>query len=256
MLYITMNDVYMNDLNREKYIDSLLKEIKLLESKVLQVGNENRLSFSFFKESFEITQKIKKILHELEFIQIENMKSQMEKLMTFLSEANSENGQNEKIAVEPKEDNVVEPTTQVEEETLKHVPSEVEVKKDPFSFLKTNKDNSHKEEPLDKNHIPFISINNKERNLSPVVTLPNKSLNDIQQTNITISDSKKNISLNDRFLFQRELFNNNRQEMSEMMLKLQSLNSYEEIEIYVINNTSWNLKDENVIKFLDIYREN
>jgi len=43
-------------------------------------------SFSFFKESFDQTEKIMRLLHELENMQVDEMKMQMEKLVKFLSE--------------------------------------------------------------------------------------------------------------------------------------------------------------------------
>ena len=83
----------------------------------------------------------------------------------------------------------------------------------------------------------------------------NKSLNDVQQTNHTLLDTKRSISLNDRFLFQRELFDNDRLAMNNMMLKLQSFNTYQECENYLSNNTDWDFNDDIVAKFLEMLKE-
>src|SRR5690554_6827316 len=72
-----------------KYIESLLSEIQQLQLKVEKLKENQNVSFSFFKESFQRTQVINRLLHELEFVQIEDMKSQMEKLVQFLSESES-----------------------------------------------------------------------------------------------------------------------------------------------------------------------
>ena len=78
---------------KHKYIESLLSEIQQLELKVINLKENQKVPFSFFKESFKQTQKIAHLLHELEFVQIEDMKGQMEKLVHFLSD--SENTKDE-----------------------------------------------------------------------------------------------------------------------------------------------------------------
>ena len=74
---------------KNKYIQALLSEIQQLESKVVNLKENQAVSFSFFKESFKRTQEITRLLHELEFVQIEDMKNQMGKLVQFLSEVES-----------------------------------------------------------------------------------------------------------------------------------------------------------------------
>ena len=73
--------------NRNTYIDKLLSELKSLENSVLETKNSDSMPFSFFRESFERTQEISQLLHKLEFMQVEDMKNQMEKLVFFLSES-------------------------------------------------------------------------------------------------------------------------------------------------------------------------
>ena len=73
--------------NRSKYIERLIIEIKSLEESVHVIKNSDSMPFSFFRESFEKTQEISHLLHKLEFMQVDNMKNQMEKLVFFLSES-------------------------------------------------------------------------------------------------------------------------------------------------------------------------
>lgn len=69
--------------NRNIYIEKLLSEIKSLEESVLIIKKSDSMSFSFFRESFEKTQEISNLLHKLEFMQVDDMKNQMEKLVFF-----------------------------------------------------------------------------------------------------------------------------------------------------------------------------
>src|SRR5690554_5492902 len=73
--------------NRNIYIEKLLSEIKSLEESVLIIKKSDSMPFSFFRESFEKTQEISNLLHKLEFMQVDDMKNQMEKLVFFLSES-------------------------------------------------------------------------------------------------------------------------------------------------------------------------
>ncbi|NLD24214.1 MAG: hypothetical protein GX670_08300, partial [Bacteroidales bacterium] len=73
--------------NRSKYIERLIIEIKSLEESVHVIKNSDSMPFSFFRESFEKTQEISHLLHKLEFMQVDDMKNQMEKLVFFLSES-------------------------------------------------------------------------------------------------------------------------------------------------------------------------
>jgi len=66
----------------------LLSNIKSLEERVLAIKNSDALPFSFFSDSFHKTQEISQLLHELELLQIEEMKHQWN-VGIVLSEAES-----------------------------------------------------------------------------------------------------------------------------------------------------------------------
>ena len=63
---------------------------------------------------------------------------------------------------------------------------------------------------------------------------------------------KRNLSLNDRFFYQRELFDNKREKMNEVMDNINKLGTFEEVEGYLRNTTSWDFEDENVKGFLEL----
>lgn len=272
---------------KHRYIESLLTEIQLLATKVENLKENNRVPFSFFKESFKRTQEITRLLHELEFVQIEEMKGQMEKLMQFLSDV--ENSKKEAIvetivavaevdktevssnkkeqevynAEEVVEEAVSEKDTEVlltEEKqhdlpVAEHIVDEEELE-DDVEEEKSPSSHSATAEALIKTpqHISPLLNNNGETILANIAP-KNKSLNDVQPVNQTIQDVQRSISLNDRFLFQRELFGNNRDAMNTMLTKLQSFSSFALAESYLERNTTWDFRDETVDKFLQMLKD-
>lgn len=271
---------------KNKYIESLLNEIQQLESKVSQLKDNKAASFSFFRESFKRTQEIMRLLHELEFVQIEDMKSQMEKLVHFLSETEADNSSADhsyevkenittikedesKVNIEKNDEhqaNLKQDLNPTPILSTSKIPPKFEIKKDPPQFdeggveskptlpnqIFTKKEGEELSEGYHyENSSKSVHSHQQVDSLNP----NNKSLNDIQQHNHTLLDTKRSISLNDRFLFQRELFDNDRLAMNNMMLKLQSFNTYQECENYLSNNTDWDFNDDSVEKFLEMLKE-
>ena len=298
------------------YIQSLLSEIQLLESKVAGLKDNQTVSFSFFKDAFKQTQEITRLLHSLEFVQIEDMKSQMEKLVHFLSQASEQ--------TEPYEEDV-NVKDNVDKSELQSDPgrlegfsppelimpskniSAFEIKEDypQLDNKETKTDNNtegyFKENTIDQEVIPQKELLTSSTKISRVeikedfplegkvkseiksadsaissktepkanslieettngsqinnLNVASRSLNDMQPTNHTILDTKRSISLNDRFLFQRELFDNDRYAMNNMMIKMQAFATFAECKNYLENNTDWNFKDATVEKFLDLLKE-
>ena len=251
---------------KHQYIESLLSEIQQLESKVANLKENKSVSFSFFKESFKRTQEISRLLHELEFVQIEDMKAQMEKLMQFLSESESAKAE-AKTETETSPIISVPNIDKTNSEKEEQIVSKTEVAT-PDIELSENKEEKdeivsipkHSYEVTDaprQQSIPPATplINNQKETIVDHLSPKNKSLNDIQPINHTLLDTKRSISLNDRFLFQRELFDNNREAMNDMLTKLQSFSTFDATENYLKENTDWNFKDETVDKFVQMLKE-
>lgn len=274
---------------KNKCIQLLLEEIRKLELKVSNLKENQNVSFSFFKESFKQTQEINRLLHELEFVQIEDMKSQMEKLVQFLSEAESsksetpkeieakqtedDENENKMRDIDLQSDSAQEKITQESDNENKKevlvrpiISSSKETHKEEIieEFTHIEDEKKDKESDLSKTSLKTVDKFHEKGfvkedlsdnlNINSVSTT-NKSLNDIQPSSHTILDTKKSISLNDRFLFQRELFNNDRQAMSNMMQKLQEFKSYDECEDYLRQSTDWDFKDKTVEKFLEMLKK-
>ena len=280
---------------KHRYIDSLLSEIQLLELKVANLKKSQHVPFSFFKESFKRTQEITRLLHELEFVQIEDMKGQMERLVQFLSEAKDAKVEAAAMPTPVVADSV-EPPSQTEEmathnadissyeeksvvDELEEVEQEVEDEKPEEAEVLPPNDIQEENTPLttqassqtstqaptretataptqQSTPSPVRSIMNQHKEtIVEHLGVKNKSLNDVQPVNQTIQDAKRTISLNDRFLFQRELFDNNRETMNAMMVNLQPFTSFDAIETYLKDNTNWDFRDETVDKFMQMLKD-
>ncbi len=234
---------------KKEYINQLLSDIKSLEERLRAVQDNDAMPFSFFRESFDKTQEIMRLLHELEILQIDDMKQQMERLVLFLSESESR-----KQPVEPTAP-AVEPEPEVPHNEFvlsEEVPPEdVPPMRNEYAegiSLPEYKNPRNSETPPVETEEEVVAETVEEK---PVI----RSLNDVVKVPDATIDLKHSISLNDRFLFQRELFNNNRHEMNSMMLRLNAFDNYADAEHYLRENTSWNFKDETVKDFLLVIKK-
>lgn len=278
---------WREQLMKHRYIESLLSEIKELESVVESLKQNNKVPFSFFKESFKRTQEISRLLHQLEFVQIEEMRGEMEKLVIYLSEAETARREAEAkaklVAEEASKKQIIskeeemqllsETDTEIDKPKEREEADEVLVaKKEQDSLLEIDDEDERKDKdeeellppPLiqktvdtakeQKEPVSLLETTRSETILAKIAP-KNKSLNDVQPVNQTIQDAMRSISLNDRFLFQRELFDNNREAMTTMLSKLQSFSSFDLAESYLERNTTWDFRDDTVDKFLQMLKE-
>ena len=278
---------WREQLMKHRYIESLLSEIKELESVVESLKQNNKVPFSFFKESFRRTQEISRLLHQLEFVQIEEMRGEMEKLVIYLSEAETARREAEAkaklVAEEASKKQIIskeeemqllsETDTEIDKPKEREEADEVLVaKKEQDSLLEIDDEDERKDKdeeellppPLiqktvdtakeQKESVSLLETTRSETILAKIAP-KNKSLNDVQPVNQTIQDAMRSISLNDRFLFQRELFDNNREAMTTMLSKLQSFSSFDLAKSYLERNTTWDFRDDTVDKFLQMLKE-
>lgn len=256
--------------NRKLYIEKILAEIKLLEDSTLLVKNNDSLPFSFFRESFDRVQAISYLLHKLEFMQVDEMKNQMEKLVFFLSESEKKAKDKERELQQALEKHrVLVDKLEIERrrEKIEFIPQEREVEK------------IIEKEPEIEIPIPYINIDKQPNNQnvnSESFALPEyrnpysekyfgressskidnePSVSKSVSNPVHIIDIKRGVSLNDRFLFQRELFSNNRNEMNNTLEKLSSFRSYEDAEKYIRNTFSWDFDSQVVNDFLSVVKK-
>lgn len=63
------------------------------------------------------------------------------------------------------------------------------------------------------------------------------------------------LSLNDKFRFRRDLFNNSEVDMAEAIQQAESLNTQEELEDYFFNDLCWDAEDPTVKDFMAIIKK-
>lgn len=70
----------------------------------------------------------------------------------------------------------------------------------------------------------------------------------------SLDDLKKLFTLNDKFLFRRELFGNNDDEFNSTLELIASMPSFEETYEYLFEDLEWNPDDKNVKDFVKIIK--
>ena len=227
---------------RKEYLDRLLNNIRLLEERVLTIKNSDSLPFSFFSDSFHKTQEISQLLHELELLQIEEMKHQMERLVLFLSEAESRSSSVQESATSDE---------QSVSSSSKETPLQTRGNRFAEGIVLPEYKNPRSSETGPTPDRPQHVAQQSDLESKPVVP----SLNDTVKTPLTVLDLKRSISLNDRFLFQRELFHNDREEMNSMMTRLNTFDSYHQAESYLREHSSWDFENPTVKDFLRVIKK-
>lgn len=227
-----------------------------MEEKVVSVRNDDTLPFSFFRDTFDRMQDITRRLHDLELLQIDEMKQQMERLILFLSETENHCEKevetpkvNEKEAAPEVQHHDIAPAQPETEFENPVYPGNVYAEnvvfpdfKDPRATEKVEE----KREPEKCDVFPSTVIEDEKS-----VT---QSFNDTIQAPASVLDFKRGLSLNDRFLFQRELFDNDHLAMNNLMLRLNAFDTYEASEQYLREHTSWNFEDKTVKEFLQVVK--
>lgn len=247
--------------DRNLYIEKLLSELKSLQESVIEIKNSDSMPFSFFRDSFSQTQEISSLLHKLEFMQVDDMKNQMEKLVFFLSESEKK-GKVQERELERARDKERELAKDLEKESERAQKQEIELAKND-ELVK--EDNLVKEDYLQNRNVYADGLNlpeYKNPNTSIYHAQDNSKNNSIDNSvskSVTpplhIIDIKRGVSLNDRFLFQRELFNNSRDEMNSTLERLNRFDSYEDAEKYIRNNFTWDFENQTVNDFLLVVKK-
>ncbi|KUL16683.1 MAG: Uncharacterized protein XE13_0705 [Proteiniphilum sp. 51_7] len=215
--------------DRKEMMEQLLHAVRQLEEKVSRTYENETVSFSFFNESFDRLQHIFRLLQQLQSMQIDELKQQMQRLVDVLSERREPETE-EVDAVETREEKVS--------------PERVErVELPGYRNPRLNESiHANDSKPMQERTL---------REETPGIT----SLNDATEAPPSLLDLKRRISLNDRFLFQRELFHNNREEMNGVMIRLNAFGSYEKAEGYLRESMDWDFDQPVVQDFLRLIKK-
>lgn len=227
--------------NKNSHIDSLLGQIRALEQRVVDIKTEQTLPFSFFNEAFNTLQRISSTLRELEQSQIGEMKGQMEKLVAFLSEAESH--KQKAVAEQPE---VVSPMVDQPEVAPQSSCSTA------FTLPTYCNPKAQQNDVPVVEAVPVADVPSS----TPEIPLPPKvtPVGDFVKYPHAPLELQKTLSLNDRFLYQRELFNNNRDEMNGVMMRLNAFDNYPDAEQYLREQMAWDFDSELVQGFLNTIR--
>lgn len=215
--------------DRKEMMEQLLHAVRQLEEKVSRACENETVSFSFFNESFDRLQHISRLLQQLQSMQIDELKQQMQRLVDVLSE---------RTVPETKEADAVETR---EEKVSPERKERVEL---------PGYRNPRLNESIHANDSKALQESTLKEE-APGIT----SLNDVIQAPPSLLDLKRGISLNDRFLFQRELFHNNREEMNGVMIRLGAFESYEKAEEYLRARMDWDFDQPVVQDFLRLIKK-
>lgn len=250
---------------RKAYIDQLTDELNRLIERVSVAKQNDALPFSFFRESFDALQEVSRTLHQLEFMQIDEMRGQMERLVKFLSEAGSRTSAESEPVAPDELTPAMKPTATARlAASVEPVVSQPAVAAEPVATAKSTASSRLAVPPLPgtlkqegamprNQYAKGVVLPEYRKPKSPPAkeefSAP-PSLNDVISAPPTFVDLKRGISLNDRFLFQRELFGNDPQKMNEAIHTLGTFTSYEEAEEYAQATYPWNFDDPTVGEFL------
>ncbi|HBG42021.1 MAG TPA: hypothetical protein DDZ78_16950 [Porphyromonadaceae bacterium] len=250
---------------KKEHIDRLLTEINKLEERVLTVKRNDAVPFSFISDAFTRLQEMERLLHSLDTLQIEEMKLQMQRMVAALAESGAKNQADNKET--PASAEGIQPATPPltgehvytpEEEPLEHTAPRVEILKEE-TMVKRNRyaegitlpeyiNPRMQRAQAAQNELPVAGEDTETEGENPSAETATLSAG--------VPFMKRRMSLNDRFLFQRELFHGDREKMNTMMLKLEAFESPEEAENYLREHTSWDFDHPVVKDFLRVAGKN
>ncbi|MDD6210799.1 MAG: hypothetical protein PUB21_09370 [Bacteroidales bacterium] len=202
-------------------MNELIDEIDRLRNLAVSVKDEKLVSVHFFSEAFDAVHRVQESLIRLESEQIERLRRDMEERQSRLSEL--------RRPVEK------EPEGNMENEKAGNttcVTIETEIKS---------------EVPVEKVSVPSAPI--VSESVSETVQEIVKPSVHIVAEVASSEDVRKLLSLNDRFRFQRELFNGNAEAFNRMLDALNSMSSYSEALQFLFTDMHWKEDDEVVKEF-------
>ncbi|MGL5689316.1 MAG: hypothetical protein ACRDD8_00740 [Bacteroidales bacterium] len=234
-------------------IDIILDNLDELRALVQAMSEENDIPSILFKFSYEKTNKIEKLLQELQETQsrkemIEEDSHQQlsttvdNKVETFTSaekEAVALGVAEEEIAPEVVINNLVEPSL-ITSDNIEDITTQVGV----IEELRSSSDSrialdSYEHEVLAEKFIQ------KDTNL----TLNEKLIQNSKE------DIRKSLSLNDRFRFSRELFSNDNVRMEKCFDEINQAIHFSELELQLRNTYKWDKDNEYATEFLALIKK-
>ncbi len=195
-------------------IEQSLELIQELEEQFRHTRKSEILPLSFFSSSYDIIKELSGTLHFLEQEQLKTMEQHLVRNQDSFLETS--------LLMEKKEEKIKPETNEIPEEA----------KEEQTSSEKTDK-------ILEK--LP----SSEEELMKDSFFPPVRSL---QQETVLLTDLQKYMSLNDKFRFQRELFNGSAEEMNKAFDLLNTFETLDET-MFFIEEQVWNTDDEIALEF-------
>ena len=186
-------------------IEQYLKEIKELEKTFLEAQDMELLTFSFFSSSIDTLNRLRAGIYEIEAAQLKMMQEHLKKNEYDWNEADDTC---EKMKPDESKQEKVKPA---EREPAEENPIQIK--------------------PLDEKSSKENLARDKSEGKGRVEEKPAHTVNVLADSiGLKIStDFRKSLSLNDRFMFQRDLFQGNVNEMNMAFSQLNSFHSLNEV---------------------------
>ena len=203
--------------------DQILADIRHLEQRVSEQQGAESFPASFFSQTFSLSHRIITELHQLEALQIEQLRLQMEEHQRLI-------------------------------DSLPHAapapqPSVPEQATEPVATIPTEPapEPVQPEQPVQPQPETPVSEPVAETREMP----SGISLNEVIERK-NLSDFRKAFSLNDRFRFRRELFGGNEERMNQAIADLNGMHTLEESLSYLQNQLRWNPDEAAVADFIQL----
>lgn len=221
-------------------VDRLLTQLRELEQLASEI-REKDVPESFFSVSSELVQQIARSVYGIEQIRIAALEQKMQEQRSCIAEMGARLREEEqKVMVLTREKEILEKMIAKKEavaikpepivQHVQEVPEEV-----PIS--------TPKEEPL---AAPMKEV-------QPVLTKmeekPAPLLKDALEKRV-FADLRKSFSLNDRFLFKKELFGNDEAKMAKAIENLNAMHSLQESLEYIKRELDWDFESSVVADFI------
>lgn len=248
-------------MKKEALLKVILNNIKEVETLVQSFEGPDSINPAFIKLTL---QKIETLQQEVELLNSVNDNTSSN---TRVEKPNHNNDTIKKDIDTPTETIPVNHTTITEpiieekkEEILTLEPENKPEpqKKDVIAREDTPTEESHFEKEVNKDSAPAEAKQNSTIGESISREIPSvadkigttKDSSNILLIGKPVGDINKAIGLNDRFLFQRELFNNSNSAMSQTINQLNELRNYDEAISFLKSNYNWDFEDNTVDSFL------
>lgn len=226
--------------------DILLEKIRNLYEIVFGLEADIKITSKIEKQEKEIenkietnkevkTQLVEEKLHKTEPVKLDNQEIFD---IEFIEQIDSEKHQNE----EPEQKQIIKEPEPVEKEvnTIQR-----QTAKQTTLFNGNTTSVRTVGETLGKDKTALNEIIGKNKQQDDLLTKLNLK---------PISNIKSAIGIGDRFLYIRELFNNDKDLFEQVVNHLNNLKNYDEALEYINSKFNWNFSDENVASFLTIVR--